>query len=387
MLTSFGNYAVSARQDALAGAYNKYYLSGMGKRNLTQWKAIIKKLNGQDAVKKEIDNYLNLYFEADALDKEISGGWYTDKEIKAVKADYSNTYLLPYLKPLFLRLEEEARQERLRKTCDEYKKLIVKLNTKNIYNITLVASEDQYSSCKVAIEVEKSGKKELYVKGSFDEDGKCKLSFTKYSLLVKSITKAQAVLRYETPDGPKMFYRDVDLKKTKSSITFTLPEEKVEEEVEEIIEEPVNNESEKKQEAKQKKESKENLHKENNPKPAPKKEEKSKEKEASVDISNLSKALFTTNGLPLDVKVKKTKETSSKYIGTLVHGRIPKGNVLTINKTSGEMSLVYKLKGPFAPQLLCKGLPIGPNTYSGTIVTNDVNAVNVGTFTLVLLGN
>ena len=100
--------------------------------------------------------------------------------------------------------------------------------------------------------------------------------------------------------------------------------------------------------------------------------------------NNLSKALFTTNGLPLDVKVKKTKETSNKYIGTLIHGRIPKGNVLTINKTTGEMSLVYKLKGPFAPQLICKGLPIAPNTYSGSIVTNDVNAVNVGTFTLLL---
>ena len=383
MLTSFGNYAVSARQDALAEAYNKYYNSGMGKRNLTQWKEIIKKLTGQDAIKKEIDSYLNLYFEADALDKKISGGWYTDEEVKAVKANYSNTYLLPYLKPLFLRLEEEARQEQIRKICDKYRKLIVKLNEKNTYHITLEAPEEKYSSCKVAIEVEKDGKKEPYVKGNFDENGKCTLSFTKYSLLIKSITKARAVLRYETPDGPKMFYQNIDLKKTKSSITFTLPKE----DVIEKIKEDVKDKTKAKQEEKQKTGNIDKSIKKNESAPVSYKEKTDKKEKIPVDVSNLTKALFTTNGLPLNVKIKKTKETSDKYIGTLVHGKIPKGNVLTINKITGEMSLVYKLKGPFAPQLLCKGLPVGPNTYSGAIVTNDVNAVNVGIFTLVLLGN
>ncbi len=370
MLTSFGQYAVSARQDALAGAYNKYYLSGMGKRNLTQWKVIIEKVNGKEAIQKEIDTYLNKYFEANALDKEISGGWYTDKEVKAVKKDYLNTYLLPYLKPLFLRLEEDAREEKLREICDHYKKVIRKLNTEKIYRIELDAPVDKYPACEAGIEVMMGGNKKLFVKSSLNDDGFTDLSFTKYSLLKNKVTKARAVLRYESPVGPKTFYRNIDLKKDKMAITFTLPEEEKTEDAEEGQQVEI-----------EKKEVKRSSQL------SPGKEKPQREETASVELSSDMKAIFTINAMPLNVKVKKIKETSSIFTATFIHKKLPKGNVLTINKVTREMSFVYKLKGAFAPQLLCKGLPVTANTYSGTIVTNDVNTMVVGTFTLVLLGN
>jgi hypothetical protein len=70
----------------------------------------------------------------------------------------------------------------------------------------------------------------------------------------------------------------------------------------------------------------------------------------------------------------------------VVHKQFPKGNTLTINKTTRELTFIYKLKGLFAPELICKGLPVAPNTYSGTIVTNDGNNVSVGVFTMILQG-
>jgi hypothetical protein len=74
------------------------------------------------------------------------------------------------------------------------------------------------------------------------------------------------------------------------------------------------------------------------------------------------------------------------YYATVVHKQFPKGNTLTINKTTRELTFIYKLKGLFAPELICKGLPVAPNTYSGTIVTNDGNNVSVGVFSMILQG-
>ena len=363
MLTSFGQTAVSARQDALKDAYFDYY-KNMGKRDLKTWKSIIKKLNNEEDIQKEIDGYLDAYFQADALDKKISGGLYTDAEVVAVKKAYLNERLLPYLKPLFLRLNEEAKEQTLDQVSDNFKKVAQKLNESKKYTLTVNGDPERIAECKSAIQVMSNGDQDYFVRGEFDNDGKSKLTFTNYSLLVHNVTKARAVCRYKTKTGFKNLYQDIDLKKSKMSISFDLPEEETPEE-----EEPLSEDI-----SESKKSDKPTQNKSETPSKAP----------ASVDVSNLTKALFTTNGLPLEVKVKKTKETSSKYIGTLIHNRIPKGNLLTINKTTGEMSLVYKLKGPFAPQLLCKGLPVGPNTYTGTIITNDANAVSVGTFTLLL---
>ena len=373
MLTSFGQYAVTARQDALAGAYNKYYNSGMGKRNLTEWKAIMKNLNSQDEVQSEIDSYLDKYFQADALDKEISGGLYTDKEVAAVKKDYLHTYLLPYLQPLFLRLEEEARQERMNKICDDYRKVIRELNNKNYYRISVKGTPEQLAKCKVGIEVMKNGNKELYVKSSLGEDGVSVLSFTKYSLLKNNIRRARAVCRYESPDGNKMLYEEVVLNNDKSEIVFELPQEKTEQEEKSIEDEAKKQEIVKDEPKVERETSKENQSQE--------------QEEQSVELSPEIRAIFTANGVPVEIKIKKTKETASMYHGTVKHNKFPKGNTITVNKATHELTFIYKLKGPFAPWLICKGLPIAPNTYSGTIVTNDANAISIGAFSMVLLGN
>jgi hypothetical protein len=363
MLTSFGQYAVSARQDALAGAYNKYYNSGMGKRDLTQWKEIFKNLDNQEAVQKEIDNYLDMYFQADALDKEISGGLYTDKEVAAVKKDYLNTYLLPYLQPLFLKLEEEARDEQMRRICDDYRKVIRQLNTKSTYRIHVKGTPDQLALCKVGIEVMKDGNKSLYVKSSLNSHDFADLSFTKYSLLKNNVSMARAVLRYESPDGTKQFYENIDLKNDQGDIYFKLPEEKeedLEQQEEQIVEQNKPAEPEKKA----------------NQAPAAE----------PLELTPTISAVFAANGTPLNIKIKKTKETAAMYYATVVHKQFPKGNTLTINKTTRELTFIYKLKGLFAPELICKGLPVAPNTYSGTIVTNDGNNVSVGVFSMILQG-
>gem|GEM_PF-3403147 len=369
MLTSFGNYYVDTKQEALRTAYFDYYGKGSGKRDLKTWKSIIKKLDGEKEIKKEIDDYLNLYFNADALDGPYMTVHIEDNIKAAVKKAYLHERLLPYLEPLFLNLNKEAREETLNKICKEYDKLVDKLNSSKNYKIKVNGDESRVAECKSAIQVMANGNQEYFVKGSFDDWGESKLSFTNYSLLVHDVTKARAVCRYKTESGYQNLYKEIDLKKSNMTISFDLPDEKEESPEEEA---PA---------------SEEVAESKTSEKPDQVKKEAPSEEPASVDVSNLSKALFTTNGLPLDVKVKKTKETAGKYIGTLVHARIPKGNVLTINKTTGEMSLVYKLKGPFAPQLLCKGLPVGPNSYAGSIVTNDANAVNVGTFALVFLSN
>jgi hypothetical protein len=363
MLTSFGQYAVSARQDALAEAYNKYYNSGMGKRDLTQWKEIFNKLDSQEAVQKEIDNYLDKYFQADALDKEISGGLYTDKEVAAVKKDYLNTYLLPYLQPLFLKLEEEARDEQMRRICDDYRKVIRQLNTKSTYRIHVKGTPDQLALCKVGIEVMNDGNKSLYVKSSLNSNDFADLSFTKYSLLKNNVSMARAVLRYESPDGTKQFYENIDLKNDQGDIYFKLPEEKeedLEQQEEQIVEQNKPAEPEKKA----------------NQAPAAE----------PLELTPTISAVFAANGTPLNIKIKKTKETAAMYYATVVHKQFPKGNTLTINKTTRELTFIYKLKGLFAPELICKGLPVAPNTYSGTIVTNDGNNVSVGVFSMILQG-
>ncbi len=370
MLTSFGQYAVGARQAALAEAYNKYYLSGRGKRNLTEWKAVIEKLDDEKAIREAIDGYLNLYFEADALDKEISGGWYTDKEVADVKKEFLHVYLLPYLEPLFNKLEEDAREEQIRYICGQYRKLIGEFNSKKYYRFYVKAAPEQLTACTVGVEIITDEGQKLFVKGPVSEDGFGELSFTQYSLIVNNAEDLRAVLRYYSPRGPEMFYEDLDLRKNHTDIRFTLPEEAEESEEEkpdaetQVSETHHNTGTQEKQASQQ----------------APKQEP------FRLDLEQTMNAVFTTNGLPLQVTIRRLNETSALYTATLDHKKLPKDNRLTIDKTSGHMRFVYKLKGPFAPELVCEGFPVAPNTYSGPILTHDGNAVNVGVFTLILAG-
>ena len=373
MLTSFGEVSVAARKDALQGAYFDYYGKGMGKRDLATWKTIIKKLDGKEEIQKEVDSYLDAYFQADALDKKISGGLYTDAEVASVKKAYLNERLLPYLEPLFLRLNKEAKDETLNKICKEYDKLLEKLNRSKKYTIKVNGDDERIASCKSAIQVKADGNQENFVKGGFDEWGESNLSFTNYSLLVHKVTKARAVCRYKTENGYKNLYKDIDLKKSKMTITFDLPDEEEKEPEEEPEKEAPTSE--------EMSESKET----SSPDPISEKAPNEAVVE-NVELGSEMKAIFTANGLPVEITIKKTKETATTYIATVKHMRFPKGNKLTINKTTREFTFVYKLKGPFAPELLCKGLPVAPNSYAGTIVTNDKNAVSIGAFSMVLLG-
>ncbi|MDZ7820470.1 MAG: hypothetical protein U5N26_00900 [Candidatus Marinimicrobia bacterium] len=90
--------------------------------------------------------------------------------------------------------------------------------------------------------------------------------------------------------------------------------------------------------------------------------------------------------MPLKVKIKEVRNNDREYAGNIVHSRFPRKNTLTISKLTREMTLVYKLRGPFAPELICRGLAVAPNTYKGIIETNNAEKVKVGTFTLVLTG-
>ena len=367
MLTSFGEMAVSARQEALRDAYFDYYRN-FGKRDLKTWKAIIEKLDGQAAIQKEIDGYLDKYGQASALDKKISGGLITKKEVEAVKKEYLEEELLPYLSSLFLVLQKNARNETLNKIGNEYdeiyNKLIKELNSKNRYEIYLDAPQEKIALCKAGIQVMTEGKWKLYVKGSFNEEGRRTLSFTKYSLVVNKVDSVRAILLCEAASGQVMYHKSIDLKKDKMEIHFDLPEEEVVEE--EVIEDESATE-------------KEEIQKQD-------KIDKANEKQpVQADLTGTTQALLTINGGPMNVTIKMQKETGMEYIGNVVHKRFPKKNTLTINKQTQAMTLVYKLKGAFAPELICKGLPIALNTYSGIIVTNDKNAVKVGTFSLVLL--
>ncbi len=386
MLTSLGEMTVDAIHAALRDAYFTYY-RGSGHRDLKTWKAIIEKLDGPIAVQKEIDGYLDNYFQltADEINKLYSGGSWTKADAQAVKNEYLNEELLPYMKPLFLRLEEEARQNTLNKIGNEYNKIYDKitteLNSKQRYKVYLEAPEDKIPLCKAGIQVKSGGEWKLYVKGSFKDNGQRKLSFTKYSLIVNKVDSARAILRYEAAKGRQTYYQAIDLNKDKMDIYFKLAENDAPEEKAPESEEAPESEAPSRPDQAPKEVPGNEVS--SSPNRAP--EEAPQEIAEQVELSKEMKALFITNGLPLDVVIKKQKETASVFVGTVIHKRIPKGNVLTINKATREMTLVYKLKGPFAPELLCKGLPIAPNSYSGIIVTNDANAVNVGNFSFVLL--
>lgn len=363
MLTSFGNYYVSTKQEALRSAYFEYYEKGSGQRDLKTWRQIIKKLDGEDAIQKEIDAYLEKYFSADALDGPYMTVNIEDNIKTAVKKAYLEERLLPYLKPLFAKLNEEAKEETLDKICDEYKRLVRRLNSYKTYTFHVNGDPEKVVSCQSAIQVMSNGEKSYFVKGDVNEKGFSKLRLTHYSLLVHKVTKARAVLRYKSGDDYKMLYKDIDLKKDKLDLNFDLPADEKEEEQSASENTKTADETSKS------------------------KTEPTNSSDDSVELTATMKAVFKANGSPLNIKIKKTKETSNMYYATVIHNQFPKGNTLTIDKTTRELTFIYKLKGLFAPELICRGLPIGPNSYSGMIVTNDGNAVKVGAFSLVLLGN
>lgn len=313
-------------------------------------------------MQNEIDKYLHEYFIDDDLNRKIASRNYTQKEIDAVKKDYLNTYLLPYMQPLFISLEREARENKLREICEEYKKIIPILNTPNKYRVHLDAAPEQYAQCRAGIEVLKTDEnRHLFVEGDFNEKGVCYLSFTKYSVLVNHIESARAVLYYTGPESESVFYRDLDLSKDRSTVDFSLPKEPAEETEKAAAEE----------EAKK-------------PSDSPEKSVQTMQTETAVVPGDDMPALFISNNLPLDVTIKKIRENSAEYVDRIVHSHMPKKNTLTINKTTGKMMLIYKLSGPFAPKLICSGRTAAPNTYKGLILTNDANKVEVGTFSLIL---
>ncbi|MEA2076870.1 MAG: hypothetical protein U9O95_02515, partial [Candidatus Marinimicrobia bacterium] len=369
MLTSFGEMAVSARQKAFRDAYFDYYRN-TGKRDLKTWKTIIEKLEGQAAVQNEINNYLDKYGKASALDKKISGGLITKKEVAAVKKEYLDEELLPYLNSLFLVLQKNARNETLNKIANEYNtvydKIIRELNSKRRYKIYLNAEDELIPMCKAGIEVKNDGTWKLYVKGDFNDKGQRLLSFTKYSLLVNEVDSARAVLRYEAAEGRQTYYQAIDLNKDKMDVYFELTEDDAPEEEPETTEEEAPKEKKVAQEEIPEQDTPENIIED-------------------IQLTHNMKALLTINMLPMDVGIKKIKDTSTQFVGNIVNKKFPKKNTLTINKATREMTLIYKLAGPFAPELICRGIPITPNSYSGIITTNDKNTVNVGTFSLVLL--
>ncbi|MDZ7796886.1 MAG: hypothetical protein U5N56_07525 [Candidatus Marinimicrobia bacterium] len=344
MLTTVGEAAVTARKQALWDAYFDYYYKGMGKRDLRQWKEILSSMRTSEEVEEEINNYLEAFFHADGLDKKLTRGWHTEAEIKSVKAEYLQTYLLPYLKPLFAKLKDEAYDKELEFIKELYIETALKLNKYNKYRFQIEAPYEYYPMCQCGIQVMSNGNTKIFVKGKASDLGVCDLQFTKYSVLVNNITKARAVLRVNTPNGPRMFYQPVDLKKDQSFINFSLTEEDI-----------------KKDES-----------------------EETPEETSSLELGNTINAVFVTNGKTLNVKIGKVRESKTEYTGKMVHRKIPEKNTLTINKITREMNFVYKLKGLFAPELICRGLPVAPNTYKGIIETNNAEKVKVGTFTLIL---
>lgn len=344
MLTSFGEAAVTARKQALWDAYFDYYEKGVGKRNLEQWKEILSSMSTREEIEEEINKYLEAFFHADGLDRKLTRGWHTEAEIKSVKAEYLQTYLLPYLKPLFEKLNDEAYEKELAFIKELYIETALKLNQYNKYRFQIDAPHEYYSMSQCGIQVMSNGNTKIFVKGKVSSLGVCDLKFTKYSILVNNITKARAVLRVNTPNGPKMFYQPLDLKKEQSFINFSLTGEDI-----------------KKDEI-----------------------EESAEETSSVELGNTVNAVFITNGRTLNVKIEKVRENKTEYVGKMVHRKIPEKNTLTINKVTREMSFIYKLKGLFAPEMICRGVPVAPGSYAGDILTNDKNNVKTGVFTLTL---
>lgn len=357
MLTSFGEVSVGKRQEALREAYFIYYEKGPGKRDLTAWRAIIEKLEGDKAVESEISAYLNAYFTItdDEIDKKISGGLITTDEIANVKKQYLEERLLPYLAPLFQRLREEARQEKLNDLSNKMASVAEHMNEQKKFRIYLNAPEEERLKCKGGIQVRINGEYKLYVHAPIAESGYCDLGFTRYSLILNKVDSARAVLRHDTGNGPVYVYQPLDLRKNRTTVYFELPGETEEgsaesnEETEEVKDPP-----------------------------------SSPKEPGSFVLKKTMSALLTTNNVPLEVTIRQTHDSNTDYIATIENKTFPKGNVLTINKLTQEMTWVYKLKGPFAPELICKGIAVAPNIYSGIIVTHDANAVEVGTFSLIL---
>ena len=352
MLTTIGEATVEARKQGLWDAYFDYYEHGLGKMSLEKWQEKLGSLQTQEEVEKYIHDHLEAFFYADALDKKLTRGWHTEAEIKSVKAEYLQTYLLPYLNPMFQKLNDTAYDKELEYVKEIYIETANKLNQYNHYKFQIEAPYKYYNKCQCGIQVMSNGNKKIFVKGDVSDLGACHLKFTKYSVLANNITQARAVLRVNTPDGTKMFYKPLDLSKDLQYINFTISEEDLEnEETQEDVSE----------------------------------KETKQQSESPVELKSEIRAIFTANGVPVQLKIKKTSETPTLYRGTVKHKQFPKGNTVTINKVTRELTFIYKLKGPFAPELICKGLPVAPNAYTGIIVTNDGNAVPVGPFSMVLL--
>ncbi len=345
MLTTIGEASIEARKQALWDAYFDYYEHGVGKMSIEEWQKKLGALSSQEEIEKFIYDHLESFFYADALDKKLTRGWHTEAEIRSVKAKYLETYLLPYLNPMFQKLNDSAYDKELELIEELYIETAYKLNQYNRYRFQVDAPYEYYDKCQCGIQVISNGDKKIFVKGDVSDLGVCNLKFTKYSILANNITQARGVLRINTDKGPKMFYQPIDLSRDQSYINFKITEEDIEKESEQEI-----------------------------------------ENEQSIELSSEIRAIFTASGVPVEIKIKKTKETATMYYGTVKHKKFPKGNKVTINKVTRELTFIYKLKGPFAPELICKGLPVAPNAYAGTIVTNDGNAVPVGPFSMVLLG-
>ena len=87
------------------------------------------------------------------------------------------------------------------------------------------------------------------------------------------------------------------------------------------------------------------------------------------------------------VSLIKTKEDSTHYYGRIEERSIPKGNTVVIEKSSNVLKLTYKLRGPFAPKVLCESAPTIRGHYAGLMKSLDrknVPQVQIGNFMLSL---
>lgn len=381
-LTTFGTELISMKKSAWHSAYFTYYDKESGVyRNLKQWREVFKDVKSSEEIEEIIKEYLKRFWNEDNplqyADNTGRSNLFTQSELSAedkleLEKSYLNERLLPYLRPLFLKLPDLERKEKAKAMVEECKKLAVEFNKKNDVIVKPLDGKKYPGEIDVCIRAKMNGEKGSFMIKSVDQHGGAVFEFTRYSLLKREVENAVLVVRNKTEKGKRYFKQKIDLKKNRNSVYYTFKDyddKKKEEDAPDVKEEEPEVEAP-----------------EIVAEPEPEPEEKQPiVNESPVFVDNMEAMLKVKGSKAMNVKLVKLSDSATEYKAIIKHKRFPKLNELVYDKVNNVVTISYKLKGRWAPWLICTSLTCKEGVYSGLIKTKDKHNREIGAFTFKIL--
>jgi len=228
-LNKFGSTAIAAKLEIWNSAFRNYYNNGPGKRSLKQWREIFSKANSQEDIESAIRSHLSKFWDLGhegltyATQKTAALGfgekWLAEpleSEKKAIEDSYMAEILLPYLKPLFYTMAQEAKDAQIKAVQAAYREIVKVLNTTREVQVIALGAKNLVAGLPVNLA-------EGFMNGTTDANGKCSFKFTVYGLLKHGIkSPAKVTIKIKTEKGEEELSQTADIKKKISTVKFNV---------------------------------------------------------------------------------------------------------------------------------------------------------------------